>query len=255
MSTIAILPLAAFDILWADLRLGSVPYPFEVPSHGETLDERARIRGAVYADLQERRLVTDRQLDPDLEDALRLLRRPYLQLDTISTVDNAQGVMLRAAAVAHGQRAVLAVQQDRAIRLDYIRDTAMAASLVGLLPPTPAAPGEPVSLPAAQVAAPGQRVNGWAEPGGSSATEQQQALSAILASPVLRLGQIAGATFDQQGNARRLPGLSWFDTEAGRYVGVLGRGRDGQQWATVAPADGNRLVHRLGEMIRLASRV
>lgn len=259
MSTIAILPLAAFDILWEDLRLGGVPYPFEVPSHGDTLDERARIRSAVYADLEERRLVRGRQLDPDLEDALRLLRAPHLQFDTISTLDRAQGPMLRAAAAARGQRAVLAVQQDRVIRLDYIQDTALAASLVGLLPPNQPGPGDSVSMPAAQVSTPGRHSEAaWSEPGGrhgaTALTSQQEVLASILAAPVLRLGQIGGATFDQHGNARRLQGLSWFDTEAGRYFSVLGRGRDGQDWATVAPADVSRLIHSLGEMIRTANR-
>jgi hypothetical protein len=242
MPPIATLSLAAFDIVWADLRLGSVPYPFDVPSQGHTLDERAGIRTAVYEDLEQRGLAQGRQLAPALDEALRLLAHPHIQLDTISTLDRQQGVMVQAVSAAAGQRAVLAVQQGGTIRLEHIRDTALAASLVALLPPSQPGPGQQVSVPAAQLAVPNRH----------SAEHQQ--LSVMLGEPVLRLGQFAGARYDQQGVARRMPGLSWFDTESGRYLGIAGRGRDGEDWATVSPADTSGLIHRLGDMIRMADR-
>src|SRR5690349_17367112 len=154
MPPIAVLPLAAFDIVWEDLRLGSVPYPFDVPSQGETLDERARIRTAVYEDLERHELARGQQLDPNLVEALRLLARPHLQLDTISTLDRQRGLMVHAASVAIGQRALLAVQQGGTMRLEQIRDTALAASLVSLLPPHQPGPGEQISVPAAELAQP-----------------------------------------------------------------------------------------------------
>ncbi|MFC0546817.1 ESX secretion-associated protein EspG [Kutzneria chonburiensis] len=242
MPPIAILPLAAFDIVWEDSRLGSVPYPFDVPSHGATLDERARLRTAVYEDLERGGLARGRQLDPNLYDALRLLARPHVQLDTIATLDRQRGLMLHAAAVAAGQRALLAVQQGGTMRLEYIRDTALAASLVALLPPHQPGPGQQVSVPARELAQPNRH------------SPEAQTLTTMLGEPVLRLGQFAGAMFDEHGVARRMPGLSWFDTEAGRYLGVAGRGRDGEDWATLSPADASGLIHRLGDMIRMANR-
>jgi EspG family len=242
MPPIAILPLAAFDIVWEDLRLGSVPYPFDVPSHGATLDERARLRTAVYEDLERAGLARGRQPGPNLYEALRLLARPHVQLDTIATLDRQRGLMLHAAAVAAGQRALLAVQQGGTMRLEHIRDTALAASLVALLPPHQPGPGQQVSVPARELAQPNRH------------SPEAQTLTTMLGEPVLRLGQFAGAMFDEQGVARRMPGLSWFDTEAGRYLGVAGRGRDGEDWATLSPADASGLIHRLGDMIRMASR-
>ncbi|MFC0430180.1 ESX secretion-associated protein EspG [Kutzneria buriramensis] len=242
MPPIAILPLAAFDIVWEDLRLGSVPYPFDVPSQGETLDERARIRTAVYEDLERHELARGQQLDPNLVEALRLLARPHVQLDTISTLDRQRGLMVHAASVANGQRALLAVQQGGTMRLEQIRDTALAASLVSLLPPHQPGPGEQISVPAAELAQPNRH------------SPEHQSLTVMLGEPVLRLGQFAGAMFDERGVGRRMPGLSWFDTEAGRYLGVAGRGRDGADWATVSPADASGLIRRLGDMISMASR-
>ena len=50
------LSLPALDALWEDLRLGSIPFPLEVRSHGETIEERLRIKAAVYSDLENRGL-------------------------------------------------------------------------------------------------------------------------------------------------------------------------------------------------------
>lgn len=262
MSTIANLSLAAFDMLWEEQRLGSPPYPFEVPSLGETLDDRARIRSAVHADLEQREIIVRGRLDPRVAAALHLLARPQIQLDTISTVDFQQGAvtqgsMLYAVAAARGRDAVLAVQDGLMLRLEETRDTALAASLVGLLPPTPAGPGEPVSLPANLVGSPVP--SGGPSPqvvtrrtAASLSRDQQKALAAMMDPPVLRLGQIGVGLYDQRGQVRRLPGLAWFDNAAGRYFSVVARGRDGQDWATVSPGDGTRMVYRLGEMIRMA---
>ena len=43
MKQLAQLSLPAFEVLWEDLRAGSIPYPVDVSQHGETLDDRARI--------------------------------------------------------------------------------------------------------------------------------------------------------------------------------------------------------------------
>lgn len=259
MSPIVTLSLAAFDMLWEELRLGAAPYPFQIPSYGETYEERSRIRAAVHADLAERG-VTDRgQVAPPVAAAMALLARPHIQLDTISTVDVREAsAMLRAAAAARGREAVLAVQEGQTVRLEWTRDTALAASIVGLLPPTKAGPGQEVSLPASLVGnaegppslpRPMAVTRRTAE---SVSKDQQKALATMLEPEVLRLGQIGVGLFDERGRVRRLPGMSWFDNAAGRYFSVVSRGRDGQNWATVTPGDASRMVYRLGEMIRTA---
>ena len=45
------LSLAATDLLWEQLQLASFPALFELPSIGETTDDRARLREIVYLDL------------------------------------------------------------------------------------------------------------------------------------------------------------------------------------------------------------
>src|SRR5204863_2218802 len=56
MAAIGDLSLPALDILWYDLELGALPFPLEVRSHGDTVEERARLRGVVYEQLDRRGL-------------------------------------------------------------------------------------------------------------------------------------------------------------------------------------------------------
>ncbi|GAA3435401.1 hypothetical protein GCM10018954_050070 [Kutzneria kofuensis] len=148
MSPIVTVSLAAFDILWEELRLGSTPYPFQIPSYGETYEERSRIRAAVHADLEERGVTERGRVAQPIAAAMALVARPHIQLDTISTVDvrDASSSMLRAAAAARGRDAVLMVQEGQMVRLEWTRDTALAASIISLLPPTKAGPGQEISL-------------------------------------------------------------------------------------------------------------
>lgn len=260
MSPIITLSLAAFDVLWEELRLGSPPYPFQIPSYGETHEERSRIRAAVHADLEERGVTERGRVAQPIAAAMALVARPHIQLDTISTVDvqAAQSSMLRAAAAARGRDAVLMVQEGQMVRLEWTRDTALAASIVSLLPPTKAGPGQEVSLPAGLVGASGDgrpampQMAVTRRTAASVSKDQQKALATMLEPAVLRLGQIGVGLYDERGRVRRLPGMSWFDNAAGRYYSVVARGRDGQDWATVSPGDGSRMVYRLGEMIRTA---
>jgi hypothetical protein len=260
MSPIVTVSLAAFDMLWEELRLGAVPYPFQIPSYGETYEERSRIRAAVHADLEARGVTDHGRVAQPIAAALALVARPHIQLDTISTVDvqDTQASMLRAAAAARGRDAVLMVQEGQLVRLEWTRDTALAASIVGLLPPTKAGPGSEISLPAGLVGSDGDSrpalpsMAVTRRTAASASKDQQKALAAVLEPEVLRLGQIGVGLYDERGRVRRLPGMSWFDNAAGRYYSVVSRGRDGQDWATVSPGDGSRMVYRLGEMIRTA---
>jgi len=260
MSPIVTVSLAAFDMLWEELRLGVPPYPFQVPSYGETYEERSRIRAAVHADLEERGVTERGRVAEPIAAAMALVARPHIQLDTISTVDVREAsAMLRASAAARGRDAVLAVQEGQTVRLEWTRDTALAASIVSLLPPTKAGPGQEISLPASLVGSASDGRPSMPQPlavtrrtAESASKDQQKALATMLEPEVLRLGQIGVGLFDGRGRVRRLPGMSWFDNAVGRYFSVVSRGRDGQNWATVTPGDASRMVYRLGEMIRTA---
>src|ERR1043165_3898791 len=124
------LSLPALDALWEDLKLGPIPFPLEVRSHGETIDERMRIKAAVYSDLESRGLARSRRAEPELEDGLTLLARPTICIDSVAMLDMRDQKSLKAMVVATGRQAMLVLQRDLKISLTPIRETALAASIV-----------------------------------------------------------------------------------------------------------------------------
>jgi len=241
------LSLPAVDTLWEDLRLGSVPFPLEVPSHGETLEERGRIKAAVYTDLERRGLVRNRRAEPELEDMLHLLARPTVSIDAVAMLDM-NGTPLKAMVVATGRQALKVVQQDLKIALTPIRETALAAEIVGVLPAVRPGPGVPVSMPVSEL-----------NPGAHRRPDPDdklklQRIQAVMQRPITRAGEFGVTVRDPQGRPRRLPGISWFDTEAGRFMNIVRRSGDGEEWLTLTPADGSRIAHRLSEELLQALR-
>ncbi|GAA3458800.1 ESX secretion-associated protein EspG [Saccharothrix longispora] len=233
-----ILTLPQFDVLWEDLRVGAVPYPLEVDHHGTTLDERARVRADVRADLERRGLFHRGRPDPDLEGSLLLLARPETAIAVMGLPDTSGDDLLRALVVARGRQAVLAVQRADGVRLDVLRDASLPVVAVGVLPPAPAGPGRPVTVPAS-AAGPRGGAAGVARGG---VHDDVRALRSMLSGPVTGTGHFA--TTRESGDAP--PVVTWIDTPRGRYAS------SGTEWLTVTPADHTGLVRRLGQA--LASR-
>lgn len=246
MNVIATLSPAAFDILWEDLRLGAVPYPLERRSHGETFEERARIRAAVHAELEHKGLARRGRAEPELEDALRLLASPQLRLEGIFLPDLKVDEPIKSVVVVRGPYAVRAVQRESTFVLDRVRDTALAASLVEVLPGNKPGAGRSVSMPADAV----KKGTSTYQPELSPQVQiQLRELATIMEKPVVRTGQFSISRADDTGKLRPVGGVSWFDTEAGRYANLDGRGSGGQPWVTVAPADNSRLVQQLNQLL------
>src|SRR5207253_1822832 len=83
----------------------------------------------------------------------------------------------------------------------------------------------------------------------SSHGAQLRTAQEIMERPRLRVGQFTAYARNGRGLWLRSPELSWFDTDAGRYLTQATRARDGHDWVTVAPADNQRIVRQLGEML------
>ncbi|WP_229686127.1 ESX secretion-associated protein EspG [Longimycelium tulufanense] len=242
---------AAIDMLWERIGLGTRPYPFEIPHHGETMDDRERIRNAVFSDLEGRGLVHRGRPEPELVDALTTLVRSDVAIAVIGLLDVEHERFLLARAAARGQFAVLGVLDDRMLHIDFIRHTALPMSVIRLLPPNPAGPGRSVTLarPVVRSREPDDDAGFHLETAASWTGGQARAAEVILERPRLRLGQFAVSAMDQLNRWHRLPSPSWFDTDEGRYLAQTRRAGDGQEWVTYAPADNNRLAFRLGEML------
>src|SRR5262245_22490379 len=115
MGAIGDLSLPAVDVLWEDLKLGGIPFPLEVRSHGDTAEERDRIKAAVYSQLERRELAANGEATSELAGVLRLLAAPKISIDLVALKEISDQQPIRAVVAASGKRAVLAVQRDLAI--------------------------------------------------------------------------------------------------------------------------------------------
>ncbi len=244
------LSLAAADIVAQLLGVNIRLFPFDIPSVGQFQEDRLRIARAVFADLSGRGLVRHGGLDPDLERAMRALSDYVIAVAVMGTVEKNREIYARASAT--GETGVLAVKDEQSLRLELIRPTALALTLVGLLPKAQAGPGQSVTIrrpPPAKHRAP--------EPGESlfddvrATTEQQmRAATSYLTRPRTGTGFFAVSGRDRHGREVRAGGLTWLDTDAGRYLSLSRPpDEDGGVTSTFSPADTTRLTHSLSEMI------
>lgn len=250
------LSLAALDIVLERLRLGRAPAPFEVPHIGTTFEQRAQVRDAVFRDLEAKGLARGGRLDPDAELAVRTFVTAPVALTAVAQLD--RGKQLFARAATNGQYAVVVRQDENLVIFQEFRPTAIVPGIVDLVPPTPPAAGQSVTV-AKPAAKPGGRHrlddSGYdpfaavSKPR-STAPSQLRMVERIFQKPKLRIGQFSAFVADRDRKARHLTPTAWFDTEEGRYFVTSRLAEDGQSWLTYAPADNARIVHHLHDQLR-----
>jgi EspG family len=248
------LSLAAVDILLEYMKLGRAPVPFEVPHVGTTIEQRAQVGDAVLRDLQSRGLVSRGRVDADAELALQTFARAPVAITAVAQLDRDRQLFARAS--TNGNYAVVARQDANLVVFEDVRPTAIVASLVDLLPLTPAAAGQSVT-----VAKPAKRGRHRMDDDGgydlfaavaaprSTAPSQLRTVERIFQKPKLRIGQFTAFVTDRDGRPHRLTPTAWFDTEEGRYFVTSRNAEDGQSWLTYAPADNARIAHHLYEQV------
>ncbi|MGH3621101.1 MAG: ESX secretion-associated protein EspG [Sciscionella sp.] len=252
------LSLAAVDILSEALGTNARLFPFQIPSLGELVEDRMRIGEAVVRDLERRGLARRGNLVPDVERALRLLSEYQVSIAVLGTVEQNRTVYARA--FADGRAAVLVLKQDQTMRFDLIRPEALVRATVNLLPALAPGPGQSstITQPAgaeerrrpAEANEPHRMFN-EVRPQRTSADSQRRAAESILRRPRTGTGYFIVSGRGRQGNEREAPGLSWIDTDSGRYLVQVRDGKDGQTFGTFAPADNARLQRQLGELVQL----
>lgn len=249
------LSLTAMDILVERQKLGRAPMPFEVPHLGTTFDDRARIRDAVLRELESRGLVSRGRLHPDVELALQTVVHGPIAIIAVAQLD--EGKRLFARVASDGQYAALVRQDGNMLIFTAVRPASIVPSIVDLLPATPAAAGQSVTVAKPQ---PKQSRRSLDDDGGydpfanvsrprtqSTAPAQMRAVERIFQKPKLRIGQF---TPFAAGGAMLAP-TAWFDTPDGRYFITSQQAEDGQSWTTYAPADNARITQHLhGQLLQ-----
>jgi hypothetical protein len=253
------LSLAAIDLLWDELGLGTPVRIFEVPSVGATMEDRARLRTVVLDEMASRRLAYRGRPEPEVEEALALLSRFQQAIDVVAMLDRddlSDRVMARAA--SNGRTAVLARLRDQTVTFDTYRPESLVAETVRLIGDERPGPGRSVTYPeaapevrqpvTARHAAADEGFRGVFEPvrpAQSGYDLERRAAKTMWERPRTRAGMFTVYGRDRLGRERSAPVLTWFDTEEGRYLGHTRTGPDGQQWTTYAPADVPRITQQL----------
>ncbi|MFF5990887.1 ESX secretion-associated protein EspG [Prauserella flavalba] len=243
-----------FDFLWESAGIGELPYPLQVRSHGETMEERATLRQQVLAELARRGIVDESgRPQPHIEDLLGVVAGSDVSLDSVQISAPSAEPQL-AVVAALGSQGTMLIRDPQGFFLDRVPSDGLASAIVGLLPPAPRGKEKSITVPLEQLlSGPGvdfmQRRAPSPDGGRASVDEDRKALARLHAQPRLRGGQIGANARSRTGSKSRMPVLSWFDTETGRYFTQATRGRDGRDWITIAPADAATLRHRLSEML------
>jgi hypothetical protein len=254
------LSLTAMDILTDLLRLGSPVLIFEVPSVGETMEDRTLIRDVVLRDLASRNLANRGRLEPEVEDALVTLAKYRHAIDGVAAMADESRLCYRAA--TDGRIAVLARKEDTEIRFEMLRPESLVHAAMGPIGNVKPGPGQSMTYPEASQQPPRQPAHRRQEPeegfGGlrkvspaqaSGYELQRRAAGTITDKPRTQIGWFSIYGRDQMGRHQKAPDVTWFDTEEGRYMGYRRPGSDGQQWTTYSPSDTPRIAQQVIAML------
>jgi EspG family len=247
------LSLAATDILLEHHKLGRAPQPFEVPHIGTTFEQRSQVRNAVFRDLESRGLMSRGRLDADAELALQTFVQAPVAITAVAQLEKDKQLFARATST--GQYAVVVRQDENLLVFEELRPTALVPGIVDLLPRTPAAAGQSVTVakPAKkrrQASEDGYDPFGGVSRPRSTAPSQMRMVERIFQKPRLRIGQFTSFVLGREGRSMPLTPTAWFDTEEGRYFVTSRDAEDGQSWITYAPADNARITHHLYEQLQ-----
>jgi hypothetical protein len=240
------LSLAAVDILSEGLGVDCRRYPFQLPGIGDFAEDRVRIAQAVFADLARRGLVRNEKLDSAVADGLRLMARYRVAIAVMGTLDDESGLYARVC--ADDDRGLLVTQEGQIFRFEFVRPESLARTAVSLLPRLRPGHGQSVTITTASVAT-AEKPDGFSRqvrPARTASQSQMAAAQEMLRKPRTGAGYFVVSAMDSNGRETRAPGLSWLDTEEGRYMAQAHPDEGG---GTFAPADTIRLVQQLEDLM------
>jgi EspG family len=241
-----------FDFIWEHLGLGETPYPIDVRSFGETMEERMVLREQVRDSLRARGLHDGKTLSARLTEMLTLAVRGPFSVDGQLSV----GEYVRVLASSRGTEGVLVAQTDEDVRVVPVRHGKVVPAVISLVPDENPGPGGAARLPRQAF---DDAIDEFQRAGyvglertltGAGVTGRDlRTVITLVESARHGGGQLAANSVDSVGRRARTPVVNWFDTAAGRYLAHVEVARDRVEWLTVTPADTARIEKRLTDLI------
>jgi hypothetical protein len=240
MPAIVSLGLPTVELLWEHLGLGRIPAPFEIPSVGATLAERAERRAAMWRDLTSRGLVTDGRPAPGIAAMLTVLARGQSVICSFGIMD---GRLTRAMAATDGDIAVLAVQTARNVHIAAIEPGELPNEIVHLLPAARPFPARPVTVPDTA----GEDGGMVRAPTAEDSDGEQAAR--MLAGRRVRAGYFTARRRDDSGTVHTSTALAWVDTDRGRFSSRFVVDAAGRRYTAHTPVGRDDLVTQLAALL------
>jgi len=250
-TSVRLSPLA-FDVCFEWVGAVDRPYPLDVPHHGDTMEERARLRAVVFRDLEARGLARDGRLGPEFVEALRILARPHAAIEALILPDPTRPPGIAVLAAAAERSAVLAALDTGGVSFEQISVARLADAVAALVPTGPIVRPSSYRLPLHTLQCGGMRTDTILD----APTDDRQryraeirAVTEILGRPRTAVAQFSATGVDRLGHRRRSATLDWFATADGAFLSRLNPGRGDEQWLTLTTADRDNLSRHLGELL------
>jgi ESX secretion-associated protein EspG len=242
-----------FDFIWEHLGVGEAPYPIDVRSFGESMQERAVLREQVRESLRAKGLHDGERLSTRLEELLTLSVNGTLTVDGQLSI----GEYVRVLAASHRDEGVLVAQTDDEIRVVPVRHGRIVPAVIALVPEEKPAPGGAARLPrqAFNDAIDEYQRTGYVGlertlTGAGLTGRELRSVITLVESARHGGGQLAANSPDPVHGRTRTPVVNWFDTANGRYLVNVEVGRDRVEWLTITPGDTARIEQKLMDLIR-----
>jgi ESX secretion-associated protein EspG len=246
-----VLSALEFDVVWESERFPHRNLALDVPSPGITHTQRAELVARAWAGLERRGLAVRSRAVPELADRLSLLAHPQRSVDVFVRTDR----QVRGLAAVSGRQAQLAVVDRDEVWLIPARDSSFVEAAVSVAGECPAGYGRSVSVPQSVLHTADEKSGG--DPKGLIVQLEDQGVP--LHEAQLLSGMVTGMSVrgqfgveQQGGRDRRMVRadriVAFHDTDSGRYLYTVRRSPDGQQWATITPADSARIAASVWEL-------
>lgn len=252
------------------LQLDDLTLPLDSPAFGQTTDQVAELARREAPTMESLGILVDDEVQPGLAQALRVLTKPYLWIDSLWFPNLEHDFMWRTVAVlTEEDRIVLGVQtpgeapgQAGMLTVEVHDRVPLSQVIMPTLPPAPPGKHSAISVPASSFrqAQPVEEegTNSFLQQTGTGPSHrsigdrQVAAYQGLGAAPHIRGGQIAANLRQQHGTVTRSTVLKWFDNAEpdGRYLDHNARGRTGEQVYMLTPIDGGQLRSKVDELVK-----